>query len=460
MGHKGKKMQPGRARHGRVATKPNEPAQRPSRFLRVSPLFGIFALALFMASSGANAQTITAPAAVPTVTATTMATLPGVIGVAASPTLLVAVNQTDCDQVFSVSGSGHLSLFATVPVTNAACFGPSQYGGLEPAIAISGGQGGFPCNEVYLAIDDDVGSTIQAQIYQINPDGTHVQLFATLPGAEGDMGIIFDNVGTFNHSMIVTSSFNGEIWVLGPQGSSHGTVAPWLKLTKTVIEGPWVAPMSFGKAGGDMFIASQKYWDPVNSTYVNGVVLAITPSGASSIFASWNDAESIAFDSASNLATFENTGAALIIADQTDGLIEELPASDFVNHGGQGFVDSEDGAGIAAIASTGTTSLFAPTSAHVDLEVIAFVTQTVCHPCSPCGGQSCQPCQGWGQPCCHQPCGNQCGNPCGNQCGNRCGSPCGNQCGNPCQNGNGPTPCGNNGHNPCGNQGGNNCGYW
>src|SRR5580658_545253 len=78
MGHKGKKMEPGRARHGRVATKPNEPSQRPSRFLRVSPLFGIFALALFMASSGANAQTITAPAAAPTVTATTMATLPGV----------------------------------------------------------------------------------------------------------------------------------------------------------------------------------------------------------------------------------------------------------------------------------------------------------------------------------------------------------------------------------------------
>ncbi|MBK6425374.1 MAG: hypothetical protein IPF82_03985 [Blastocatellia bacterium] len=168
----------------------------------------------------------------------------GPIGIAASPERILVM--TFCDdprQIMQVDGAGVVTPFATLP--------PREPGCLEDDIHFSSGLGGWPAGYVF--------ATQGTYIYKISPDGAFVSLFAMIPTAVS--GLVFDKVGSFGYDMIVIGGYS--VYRVTPAGT-----VTMLGGFNERVEGPDVAPMSFGPYGGFLFAGAN-----------SGYVMAMAPTG-------------------------------------------------------------------------------------------------------------------------------------------------------------------------------------
>jgi len=213
----------------------------------------------------------------------------------------------------------------------------------EDYIAVSpAGLPHWPANRVYVIQDRNIyegkGSPL---VFSTTP-------FATLPstcdssGNSPHPGITFDTVGTFGHQMIATC-FNGAVFTVGPEKD------PTVTLVATVpdnIEGPNVAPESFGALGGCILLGAE----------FTGSVWSVCPGGATSLVGSWPAAESARFVPSRNGQTpceYDGSGGAYFQALFDENIIAKLPASDFLGFNGQGIIPSEANAGLGLFPQGG-----------------------------------------------------------------------------------------------------------
>jgi Tol biopolymer transport system component len=182
------------------------------------------------------------------------------IGVAVTDSK-VLVTQFNTDIVRQIDSGGNASNFATLPTTGLS---------IERYIAVSPGNGGFPKDDVYV--------TVGADIYQITPDGLTVTLCQNIPSLpNGETGITFDTVGTFQNRMILTDR-RGPVYALDACG---GTVSS-LGDIGSQIEGPLVAPLSFGVFGGQILMGNEfqdKVFALSNTGVISTVVTTESPEG-------------------------------------------------------------------------------------------------------------------------------------------------------------------------------------
>src|SRR5205823_5910898 len=124
-------------------------------------------------------------------------------------------------------------------------------------IAVSPGLGGFPAGNVYVTVNNGV--------YVFPPTGGTATLFATLPDIlNGNNGITFDAVGTFQNKMIVVDH-KGHVVTVDSTGAST-----MIANVHEQLEGPVVAPTSFAPYGG-FLLATDEFTN-------GGTVWAINPS--------------------------------------------------------------------------------------------------------------------------------------------------------------------------------------
>jgi hypothetical protein len=337
-----------------------------------------------------------------------LASIPGVTSLAVSPTELFATTSTNCTQVLSVSPSGVVSLYASLPIPVSKCgegsiaLAPACFGNAASPAGnwgnwgngqgnkqgdnqgychyYSGNKGNWGSgNNNYKGIQydnqgvngnnqnqgqcgcegqktsqDTLWDVQEGQLFEISDHGSKVTLFATFTKTGNDMGLTYDSVGAFGHDLIVTGS-SGRVWTVNQTG-----VVTLVSDLKVHIEGPAVAPWNFGAYGGDVLVASQ----------TKDTVYAVEPNGAFVPFTSWKSAESVAFPSNCGCG-FGTEPAVFFVANVTSGTIEAFPASYFTTLHGLGFVDGETNGGIGSFTSTGATTTIATHTKH--LEQIAFV---------------------------------------------------------------------------------------
>ena len=225
---------------------------------------------------------------------------------------------------------------------------------------------GDTCEEMYMAIAPiqsanagftprDVFVTNGIFIYRFTPPNppnplTVADRFATIPdvGCNPDhTGITFDKVGTFGNNMIVTCQGRAGVWQVDGAGTpTH--IADTGAAGALEIEGPAVAPLSFGPFGGQILVADED----------RGSVHAIKNDGTVTldVFAH-PGAESVQVVP-DTLCTFCSGGAhfqAITINPFGDGpgIYQYFPA-DFTGLGGDVLVTSEAGAGTVSVHFNGT----------------------------------------------------------------------------------------------------------
>jgi len=208
---------------------------------------------------------------------------------------------------------------------------------------------------------------VDGTLYSITDWGTTVTTLATFPvpsGVREDMGLTWDQVGTFNHDLIITSSSNGQIWLYN---ITTGTTTLFMKLGM-YISGPQVAPLGFGSYGGDLLVAEK---------HANQVV-AITPGAVVSTVTAWTESTGVAFDNAPQGYGFGPQAYTLFVANFTSGALEAWTNSQLVGYNttynSQGWLMSGNDNGIASFTGTGATTLFA--SNTLRLSAISFVAYT------------------------------------------------------------------------------------
>ena len=256
------------------------------------------------------------------------------IGIAASSDrVLVTLYGENPNRVWSIDSFGAQTVFATLPGT------PS----VATNVAISPGMGGFPSGSVYV--------TQGPNIYRISPDGTSVVLFKTIPSLSTEYnGITFDRVGSFGFDMIVTSSYNGEVWRLNSSGTAtllvtNPILIPGFGYTNlNAIRGPDVAPLTFAPYGGHLFVA--QVVDPQG-------VYAVSPRGDLAFVATYAVAGGVYFVP-NNPCNLGVSGGAFFVANH-EIRITKYPASDFAGLGGTAIVTNIGfGAGLFQLRSTDT----------------------------------------------------------------------------------------------------------
>jgi len=265
----------------------------------------------------------------------TFASIPSPIGVVTTPNQMLVTTPYcgSAHQVYSVDTSGNTQLFATLPpVANGDCS--------EDYIDISPGLGGFPAGNIYV--------TQGPQIYEISPDGSQITLFATIPTmtANGHDGIVFDRVGSFGYDMLVTGH-NGYVYKVNSAG-----VATRIGRVNSEIEGPDVAPYSFGPYGGDVLLAGEG----------KSEIWAMTPTGRILNVVPYYVAEHVNIVPTSQ-CTFGNTGGSYAVSDYADNGVVLYNRSMLAGLGGDALVTSEDRGGIDALTPTASgvsESVFEP----------------------------------------------------------------------------------------------------
>lgn len=116
----------------------------------------------------------------------------------------------------------------------------------EVVIGASLGNGGFPSGGVF------VGSEASGTIYQYANSGGVPTVFATLPGAAGDVRqIFFDPGSTFGGNMLVTTT-SGNVYEVTSAG-----VVSLLASVGEDTEGMDIAPSTFGPYAGDLLVGSE-----------------------------------------------------------------------------------------------------------------------------------------------------------------------------------------------------------
>jgi hypothetical protein len=175
------------------------------------------------------------------------------------------------DGSFAVAAAGHLFVL-------------SRAGGLRPFARGAGGYATALGPEPYIAVagSGPVAGTRcsfgSGTIFALQP-GAHpgvivigadglARRFASLPAGDSPTGIAFDSTGRFGHKLLVTarSPASGAVLAIDCTGRI-GTVAA----SAPVVEGGIaVAPMSFGRFGGDLVAANES----------SGHVYAFSPGGS------------------------------------------------------------------------------------------------------------------------------------------------------------------------------------
>ena len=163
------------------------------------------------------------------------------------------------DGRLSVSAAGRLFLLrpgrAPVPFAR----GPGGYragAGDEPYIAVSpsgrvvGGSCSFPSDDVYALV---LGSHPGVEV--VDRHG-HARRFADLPDGETPKGIAFDTVGRFGGRLLVTGAAGNATPVFALD--CQGTVQVLTRSAPRVEGGIVVAPLSFGRYGGQLIAPDEK----------------------------------------------------------------------------------------------------------------------------------------------------------------------------------------------------------
>jgi hypothetical protein len=251
------------------------------------------------------------------------------IGVAADADRLLytqySVASAGDPTIFAVSDAGVVSVFAP-------SF-PSVPGSVEKYIDINPGLGAWASKRHYVYV------TQGSEIYEIDPSGLAVSLFATVPtGAPTHTGITFDREGTFNHDMIVTD-IGGNVFRV----DSGGAVTLVAKVEEAPIEGPAVVPAGFGPNGGEVWVAAEGA----------GAVLAVRSDGTVSVITrDIPSAENVRVIPAAP-TELGSSGGAYFAADYPERIVK-YPASDFAGLGGNVLVGQEEGGGgIMMISESG-----------------------------------------------------------------------------------------------------------
>jgi hypothetical protein len=360
----------------------------------IAPIGAVTVLALLLFGTGAA---VACPSSPPSPSYNVLTTIPLIDAIAANRSMVFAQGVTNCSEIWAITPSGNVYLYATVPVANSACdegalaIAPAlncSSGGLPPlpnvAMATSpttdgshrgGGYGHGNCrhNATGLALYD----VVAGGLYEITGNGANVTRLATFPISgkpSENMGLAYDQVGAFDHDLIVTSSYGGDVWLY------NCTNTTLLVKLHTYIGGPAIAPTHFGPYGGDLVLAAKTL----------GEVLAISPNGTVSTVANWSKANAVTFPSIGGYGwggwngwgwgwggcggscTFGPEHYALFVANYSSGALEAFPASELGDYAGQGFVAGGLNHGIATFASDGTTTLFASQTER--LSDIASVT--------------------------------------------------------------------------------------
>jgi hypothetical protein len=174
------------------------------------------------------------------------------------------------DGSFVVAASGHL-------------FTLSQGGDLRPFAQGQGGYATAPGPEPYIAgaAGEQVAGTHcsfgSGTVFALQPGADpgivaistagRARRFASLPAGDRPTGIAFDVTGRFGHRLLVTarSPHSGVLLAISCTGAVGTVAAP----VPVVEGGIAVAPLSFGRYGGDLVAANES----------SGRIYAFTPDG-------------------------------------------------------------------------------------------------------------------------------------------------------------------------------------
>ena len=245
------------------------------------------------------------------------------IAVAASPERVLVM--TFCDnprQIKQIDSAGNVTVFATLP--------PREPGCLEDDLHFSSGMGGWAPGYDF--------ATQGTYIYKISPDGTTVSQFAMIPTAVS--GLVFDKVGSFGYDMLVIGGY--MVYRVSPAGT-----VTMLGGFNERVEGPDVAPMSFGPYGGFLFAGAN-----------SGYVMAMAPTGGYTMVVPFDTPGRVHFVP-EDLCTLDGTGLSYFTAALQVGVVA-YPQSDFAGLGGSALVASESGAGVKVLSWNGSAYILSP----------------------------------------------------------------------------------------------------
>jgi hypothetical protein len=165
-------------------------------------------------------------------------------------------------RLFTLSRGGDLRPFARGPDGYATALGPEPYIAMTGSEPVAGSHCSFGRGTVFA-----LQPGAKPGIIAISTDG-RARRFASLPAVDRPTGIAFDTTGEFGHRLLVTarSPYSGVLLAVNCTGTV-GTIAA----TTPVVEGGIaVAPLSFGRYGGDLVGANES----------NGRVYAFGPDGS------------------------------------------------------------------------------------------------------------------------------------------------------------------------------------
>ena len=164
-------------------------------------------------------------------------------------------------RLFLLSSSGALEPFARGPGGYATALGPEPYIAMTGSERVAGTHCSFGSGTVF-ALQPGANPGIIA----ISTDG-RARRFDSLPADEHPTGIAFDATGRFGHRLLVTarSPFSGVVLAISCTGAVRAIAAP----VPVVEGGIAVAPLSFGRYGGDLVGANES----------TGCVYAFAPGG-------------------------------------------------------------------------------------------------------------------------------------------------------------------------------------
>jgi len=381
------------------------------------PVGSVAVVAVLLFGAGAASACSQPPS--PSPPYTVLDTIPLVDAIAANSTMVFAQGESHCSLIWGITPSDHVFLYAKVPVKNVNCsegslvlapnttYTGSSTSGSGPGLQGSPFQQGQPvgewthhkCRCSGTSTNTTLFDVVAGHLFAITDQGKTVSYVANFSVPSSDrlnMGLAYDQVGEFNHSLVVTSSAGGKVWLVNSTGG-----VTLLAALHTYIGGPAVAPPSFGKFGGDIILAEK--W--------LGSIVAISPSGTVSYVGNWSKANAVTFPSSygaghqhhhhgggwqytdgaaewghghqggcGSVCSFGPQHFVLFVANYTSGAVEAFPAKDLRGFGGEGFVAGGMNQGIGAFSAYNTTSYFA-----TQTERLSDIASVYCPP-PPCNG--------------------------------------------------------------------------
>lgn len=264
---------------------------------------------------------------------------------------------------------------STLPNANIACSSDGT-AGFGSYLAISPGLNGFPANEVYVLLGND--------IYQIPPSGGAATFFVKLPNSTH--GLTFDTVGAFGNNLVVTTRSGNTASALYTV-TSTGKISKSIATVNTVLENPVIAPYNFGIiTKGDTVVTGE-----------DGNVYDITPTGTVQTFATgFNYPGSVDFIPQQICAYYGAVLGPFPINQENQlnpnpSVVQILNSSFFAGHSGlmivrdEGFVPPATGSNITAVSPSGAKMVIG--TAPGEQEQGVFVTTCVALACPTGTGQ-------------------------------------------------------------------------